>query len=394
MMRTVNRRAMSLRRRVIADELSTIVNNHMTILFTSERNKNSSLGYNMSNVERYRITKGTDIALLRPIERSHSYFNFFSSSAQKDPLVFKGLYGGYLTDTGFSDAVSTTENSAAAEPVAKMLPLLLGAMAVLGPVKIKEIAIPCANDMSEMRAILESLGARPHGKGKIPGLYQLALSGMPEFSDSGDGCEDGGFVVRLAPLPKVYIVLRVDNITTAKEVLTQRKIEYESIGGRVQYDSTNGEGTNGSALKSEEEIHILSSLSSFFDHQEVFSTTTTTTTITTPAAPSSSSCAQGRFPVDFGGISIRLSESDLVKSFFNEESHSITHGTIKEIQSDRIYGGDATVKESKYGYAGDCWTEAHAMARTRVKAFIQNPLSTVTYKTSGPRISDMPSIKE
>lgn len=363
-------RPMSLGRHIMAFELSTIVNKHMTIHFTSENNKKSYFNDTMSNIEHYRVTKGLEIAVRRSPERKNGYLNYFASSTKDDPIVFSGLSSSTSTG-GLVDEICTTENS-------------LGS--ILGPNKIKEIVIPCSNDMSEVHSALRALGARPHGRGNIPELYQLELSPNDcsdnEESDcSGDNGEH--FAVRLAPIQRVCVVLKVDSISKAIESLVQWDMKYEKVGGRVSYEGL--EDSNRPIVK-DEEIHLLSSPFSFLRHDKKGASTSD---ISIPLSDGS-----GQVDLDF--ISIRLSKSDHVKSFFNEESASITQGTIKEIQSERLFGGDGSVRESKFGFAGDCWAEAHAMAREKIKAFLRRPFTSgVKGKAmKSPRVSKLPSIRE
>jgi len=57
------------------------------------------------------------------------------------------------------------------------------------------------------------------------------------------------------------------------------------------------------------------------------------------------------------------SSSHHVTPHFNECHRAITEGTLNDIQSSRILGGDGSVIETKYGTAGDYWSEYRAMAK-------------------------------
>lgn len=246
------------------------------------------------------------------------------------------------------------------EQLVKELPLFISTM--LGPVHIKEIAIPCANNAgNELQSTLKDLGATPFGK--TPGLYQLN-----ELNELIEGERESNSIIRLLPIEKLYVVLQVKDIGIASSILSSRDIKFERIGGRPNYSSN-------SLAKTEEEIHL-----SFLDLHDDNSL---------PGASPSTAKVQAR-KIDF---CIRLTESDSVKSFFNEESASITRGTIQEIQSERVFGGDGSIKESKFGFAGDCWSEAHAILRTKMKGMLSGKGPIVT-KHTGPRVSKMPSIME
>lgn len=88
-------------------------------------------------------------------------------------------------------------------------------------------------------------------------------------------------------------------------------------------------------------------------------------------------------------LDLRMDESDLIQPFFDEGGQSFLDGTLADIQSARVYGGDATVKEDKYGHFGDCFSELRALAKTVVR----DPSVFKGAASSGPNAKE-PSLHE
>jgi len=88
------------------------------------------------------------------------------------------------------------------------------------------------------------------------------------------------------------------------------------------------------------------------------------------------------------GIDIRLcANREGPLKFFNESSDVMVHGLLPGVQSNRIFGGDSSIRETKGGHFGDCWNEFREMVRT-------NPSKFLTERGGQGKISGMPSLKE
>ena len=89
---------------------------------------------------------------------------------------------------------------------------------------------------------------------------------------------------------------------------------------------------------------------------------------------------------------LRLTQLHRTLPYFNEGAliDEDTDEYLVELQSDRVLGGAHDLVEQKYGYAGDCWVEARAIA----KRYVLNPSLLLSNRVKGSRSSTLPSIKE
>ena len=72
------------------------------------------------------------------------------------------------------------------------------------------------------------------------------------------------------------------------------------------------------------------------------------------------------------GLEIRITSDPCIYPFFNEGHAVLMERSIKDIQSVRVAGDN--LKETKFGTAGDCWSEMRASSKNAVLTKIKDIL--------------------
>lgn len=70
------------------------------------------------------------------------------------------------------------------------------------------------------------------------------------------------------------------------------------------------------------------------------------------------------------GLDFRLSNCPDTPFSFLEGSNVLLQQTVPELQSTRLLGGDASVRETKFGYSGDCWSETRTMTKYKLTSYL------------------------
>lgn len=187
---------------------------------------------------------------------------------------------------------------------------------------LKELIIPCGDSMSQIVQISDKL---------LDFKYLPVKNGFGLFTartSTSTTCtngiiQNGNVSVRLLPtnLPVlVFKTLDENSLNEIKLSLDQNNIRYESIGQTGSSAANNGE------------IRLTSESTH--------------------------------------GIEVRITSDNALHPFFNEGHAVLMETSIPDIQSARVAGDD--VKETKFGFSGDCWSEARASAKTKMISKIKN----------------------
>ena len=72
------------------------------------------------------------------------------------------------------------------------------------------------------------------------------------------------------------------------------------------------------------------------------------------------------------GLDIRLCDNMGISPFFNECTEAMLDDLLPGVQSARLLGGDESVKETKYGHFGDCYSEFREQMRSNPSRFLFN----------------------
>lgn len=148
----------------------------------------------------------------------------------------------------------------------------------------------------------------------FPGIYKFDA---PSYATN----KDNSIYIRALPLKTVTLVIAVPNLSMMKESLSALKLStplaLEPIGGRASYlDGSNSQ------------LQVVS-------------------------------------PLFLPSLDLRLAENPKLLPYFNEGSSTVLDGTIASIQSARVFGGGAHVREDKLD--GDCWMEFRAMMKEKIR---------------------------
>lgn len=263
---------------------------------------------------RLRKTYGklNSFARLLEIRKSSSKSIDHCTSPYRDGSIFKGLYPLTAITKHFpyhSPLFSVESRSP---------PLSTGAIDTTKKRErhfdfIKEIIVPCSavsnSTLDEIQTILEaSLGATPMSR-NLPGLYQIALTSEKKL------------IMRTAPTDTCTIILKVDDLNSASEILRA----LNALGDCM--------GRSGTAQNGEIQINM---------------------------------------PGLDGGVEFRVTDSHSVSAFYAEPPQSVIAGTLPEMQSPRVLaegGGTGTAKELKPSpvVTGDCWKEVRTQLRNSLK---------------------------
>ncbi|KAJ1441079.1 hypothetical protein B484DRAFT_442989 [Ochromonadaceae sp. CCMP2298] len=207
---------------------------------------------------------------------------------------------------------------------------------------VKEVVVPCGEanylQLSSVRQLLcNELGGA--GLRRCPDVYPF------QHTERGADGPAGLMYVRALPTDVCSVVLRVDNLRSvmqsakAADLQSSLGLQWEWIGrtGHLPQEGGSSDCPSGSN-NTGGEVHVQ---------------------VLSP---------------HLSGLDLRLTESVEVCSFFNEGERSLLQGTIPDIQSARLLGGDGSVLESKYGTANDCWVEARIIAKEKVKGIVSQSL--------------------
>lgn len=70
------------------------------------------------------------------------------------------------------------------------------------------------------------------------------------------------------------------------------------------------------------------------------------------------------------GLDFRITNCPEIPFSFLEGSNVLLQQTVPELQSTRLLGGDTSVRETKFGYSGDCWSETRTMTKYKLTSYL------------------------